>query len=101
MVDDYYHSCKFISRPPIGIGVGGIHSAATLCARGHVSRHDTEAEALTTVKSSLSVTISAFPTLALRRDKTNPRDAIIKKIFRSRLAGRHDTWQNQQWERVS
>lgn len=101
MVDDCYHSCKFISRPPIGIGVQGTCWAATLCARGQLSPHDTEAEALNHCGDQSRWDDFGFSRASVTKRQTDPRDAIIKKkIFRSRLAGRHDTWQNQQWGRV-
>lgn len=101
MVDDCYHSCKFISRPSIGIGVqGNLLSCYTMCAWGHLSPHDTETEALNNCGDQSQRDDFGFSRSCVAKRQTNPRDAIIKKIFRSRLAGRHDTWRNQQWERV-
>lgn len=41
-----------------------------------------------------------FPPLRYEETNDSSRCDNKKKIFRSRLAGRHDTWQSQQWERV-
>ncbi|KAH8762048.1 hypothetical protein F5883DRAFT_122468 [Diaporthe sp. PMI_573] len=70
----------------------------TLCGRGD---YETELEALNDCRDRSQRNDFGLSVLRYEETDKSSRCNNQKKIFSNRLAGRHDTWRHQQWERAS